>query len=147
MELQSIEGLDLPIDSWPQFYLLSGGGETSSNQLRVASGQQVESPGIFAFLERDYTYKSLATQITHIARLVPIPLGIEPAKHSVVPSARNRASNLPVSSPLIARLMSLWGERSFALVMEWLAVKIKIHLCPSWTALPLFKFAMKFVGY
>ena len=46
--------------------------------LEVICGQLVESLAVVGFLDENYHYQSVATQIPHDARLAPVRPGIEP---------------------------------------------------------------------
>jgi hypothetical protein len=74
---QSIEGQGLSTDCWPHFHL-STDKVGSSGQFRddAWSPYQISKP-LFGFLDQDYHYKSVATQIPHDVGLALIcPTGV-----------------------------------------------------------------------
>ena len=74
MALQTIEGEGLPTDYWPDSHLSTDRGESSSTQFRgdIWSAHK-SSQTTVNFVDRDYCYEQVATQITHDAGLAPIP--------------------------------------------------------------------------
>jgi hypothetical protein len=63
-----------------------------SASIGVPRGQHIESPAVVGFIDRNYRYKSVPTQISHDIGLAPIPYngrksttqGIEPTPPQIV---------------------------------------------------------------
>ena len=78
-------GPGLATDCWLQFHLSAARGRRSSASLGMMCGQYVKPPAVVDFLDWDYHFKSIVTQIPHDTRLLGIKPGSTACKAMTLP--------------------------------------------------------------